>query len=258
MAAAHLKGMDTPPPPSDDPRRDPPRPWGAPEAAVAADPVAEPEPEDTSLGIDWARHRALLLVLVLIGLTFLWQMYMRFLSPVPGEEWLLALSTNAVASGRWWTFLTSMYMHGGALHLLMNLSALLPFGLIIGQRMGGDLGGQARLLGFYTGAGLVAGLAWLLMNPGGAGPMVGASGAIFGLWGGVIRMRRDGSLYPLFSREVGQQLIAPVILNVIITVAFGVMGGMGGEVAGIAWQAHLGGFVFGLLTIGLFVPRRQA
>jgi membrane associated rhomboid family serine protease len=88
--------------------------------------------------------------------------------------------------------------------------------------------------------------------------VVGASGAIFGLWAAVIRLPREGVVLPLLSMDVARQLTGPIIANVIVAVAFGVMGGMGGEVAGIAWQAHLGGFVFGLLTIGLFVPQRQA
>ncbi len=248
--------MDTPPPPSDDPRRDPPRPWGVADAAIAPHPAAEPE--DTSLGINWAENRALLLVLALTGGAFLIQMWMR--SPVGpgfGVEMLGAFSRQALAEGRWWTLLTSMVMHGSLLHLLMNLSALLPFGMILAKRLGPSPGGQLKWLAFYLGAGLAGSLAWLLLSPEG-GAVIGASGAIFGLWAAVIRLPREGGVLPLFSMAVARQMTAPIIANLIVMAAFGLTGGMGEGVAGIAWQAHLGGFVFGLLTIGFFLPRRQA
>jgi hypothetical protein len=53
--------MDTPPPPTDDLRRDPPRPWGSAEPATAPNPASDLEPEDTSLGIKWDENRALFL-----------------------------------------------------------------------------------------------------------------------------------------------------------------------------------------------------
>lgn len=250
--------MDTPPPPSDDPRRDPPRPWGSAGPTTAPQPASELEPEDTSLGIKWAENRALFLVLALTGVAFLIQMWMR--SPVGpgfGVEMLGAFSRQALVEGRWWTLLTSMVMHGSLLHLLMNLSALLPFGMILAKRLGPSLGGQLKWLAFYLGAGLAGSLAWLLLSPGG-GAVVGASGAIFGLWAAVIRLPREGGVLPLFSMAVARQMTAPIIANLIVMAAFGLTGGMGEGVAGIAWQAHLGGFVFGLLTIGFFLPRRQA
>jgi membrane associated rhomboid family serine protease len=250
--------MDTPQPPSDDPRRDPPRPWGSAEPATAVQPAPELEPEDTSLGIKWAENRALFLVLALTGAAFLIQMWMRSpAGPGYGVELLGAFSAEALGQGRWWTLLTSMVMHGGFLHLLMNLSALLPFGMILSRRLGPSLGGQLKWLVYYLGAGLAGSLAWLLLSPGG-GAVVGASGAIFGLWAAVIRLPREGVVLPLLSMAVARQMTAPIIANVIVAVAFGLTAGMGEGVAGIAWQAHLGGFVFGLLTIGLFVPRRQA
>ncbi len=205
----------------------------------------------------WRDARGVILLLVLILATFVWQMYVRFLSPSPDEEMLLALSTNAIASGHWWTLVTAMFMHGGIGHLLMNLSALLPFGLILGRWFGGDLRGQLRFLTFYLVAGLCGDLGYLLILHDPSGSMVGASGAIFGLWGAIIRLNRDGGLHPLFSREVGRQMVAPLLINLLFTLFYGFLASLVGS-GGIAWQAHVGGFVFGLLTIGLFLPRRQA
>ncbi|MBP7704878.1 MAG: rhomboid family intramembrane serine protease [Caulobacter sp.] len=211
--------------------------------------------DQRTINVTWAESWALALVAGLIGLGYLWQLYMQHLSPNPDAEWLAVLSRHALAEGRWWTLFSAMFMHGGGFHLLMNLSALLPFGLIVGRRLGANLRGQLTFLAFYLGAGLAADLAFLLLT----GPntaVVGASGAIFGLWGAVVRLPRDRGVWPLFSRHTARQMAAPIIANVLVAVLFGLGAGMGqGEVAGIAWQAHLGGFLFGLLTIGFIVPR---
>lgn len=227
--------MDTPtPPPEDLPAEAPP----------------SPEP---FTGVALRESWGVFLIIALIGLGYLWQ-----LTTDPETEYAAALSATAIAQGRWQTLVTSMFMHGGLMHLLMNLSALVPFGLIVARRMGPTMGGQLRFLAFYLLAGLAGDIVWLLIGAGQGGAVVGASGAIFGLWAAVLRLPRDGGpLYPLLSREVMRQMPGPIIANVLVAVAFGVMSAAGGG-AGIAWQAHLGGFLFGLLAIGVFLPRRQA
>lgn len=221
--------MDSPPPRDDAP----------------AEPYAPPrEPLLTfRLRDTWG----LVLVVAASVLTFLWQM-----TASDAEVMAVALSGDAIAAGQWQTLLTSIFLHGGVFHLLMNASALLPFGLIVARRMGPTTGGQLRFLAFYLLAGIAGGLLWLALA-GGQGAVVGASGAIFGLWGAVTRISPHGRLHPLFSRAVARQIPGPLIANVLVTLAFN---GLGGG-PGIAWQAHLGGFVFGIATIGLFLPPRQ-
>lgn len=210
--------------------------------------------QDASIGIAWRDSRLTILLIAVNLAVFAWQMWIRLFGADPAIEELGVLSLAGLAEGRWWTPLTSMFMHGGIGHILMNLSALLPFGLILGRRMGGELRGQMRLLGFYLLAGFVAAAVWLVTGGLGGGGMVGASGAIFGLWGAVLRLRRDDEgLYPVFSREVLRQLPGPFLANLAITLLFGLSG-----TGGIAWQAHVGGFLFGILTVGFFLPRRQA
>lgn len=239
--------MTSPLPPSEDP----PRPWGdAPDrqqTADAASPAAEP-----AFNISLRQAWGLAVILAGIGLGFVWQA----VSP-PDVEHLGALSINAIATNRWSTLLTHMFMHGGVLHLVMNLSALLPFGFIVAARMGPGAAGQLRFIAFYLACGLVAGVAWLVTGAGQGGAMVGASGAIFGLWGAVLRVRMDGGVHPLFSRAVARQLPGPIIANVIVAVAFEAANAFGGGIGGLAWQAHVGGFLFGLLTAGVVLPRRQ-
>ncbi len=226
-------------------------PWGSP--TESADRAAEARTPEPAFNTRPAQAWGVFLIVALIGLTYLWQLT----APDPETEFAAALSARSIAEGRWQTLFTSMFMHGGVAHLVMNLSALLPFGLIVARRMGPTVGGQLRFLVFYLLAGLAGNGVWLLMGAGQGGAVVGASGAIFGLWAAVLRMRRDGGpLYPLFSWEVARQMVGPLIANVLVTVAFGVMTA-GSGVGGIAWQAHLGGFLFGLATIGLFLPPRQ-
>lgn len=222
-------------------------PWASPREP---DPAAE-APREPAFNIPLANAWGLLVILAGIAVGYLWQIVGGVEADHAG-----ALSINAIATGRWQTLLTSMFMHGGLLHLVMNLSALLPFGLILARRMGPG-GGQLRFIAFYLASGLAAAFAWLAIGAGQGGAMVGASGAIFGLWGAVIRLSRRGQVLPLFSREVATQLPGPIIANVLVALAFGAAAAADGSVAGIAWEAHLGGFVFGLLTAGLFLPRRQ-
>lgn len=211
--------------------------------------------EQRTINVTWRESWALWLVVVLIGLGYLWQLSVQN-SANPDAEWVAVLSHPAIAEGRWWTTISSTFLHGGLFHLLMNLSALLPFGLIVSRRLGGTIRGQLTFLAFYLGAGIAGSLAFLALT----GPdmaAVGASGAVFGLWGAMVRLPRDrDGAWPLFSRETASQLPGPIIANVVVAVFFGLAGGLGqGEAAGIAWQAHLGGFLFGLLAIGFLMPR---
>lgn len=204
---------------------------------------------NTNLAGSWA----LILIIALIGVGFAIQLYLRHIANQPNLEVLGMLSRATLAEGWWWTPLSSMFMHAGLLHLAMNLSALLPFGLILSRRFGPGLRGQGGWLVFYLLSGLAGDAVYLALQPDPMALMVGASGAIFGLWGGVTRLSRQGELLPLFSRDVGRQLGGPIIANVVVVLAFGLSGS-----GGIAWQAHLGGFLFGILAIGAFLPRRQA
>lgn len=225
-------------------------PWGSPDQSAEPDPRERPsEPAfNTDLGKSWA----LILTVALIGVAFAVQLYLRYVLQQPGLETLGALSRGTLAEGWWWTPLSSMFMHAGILHLAMNMSALLPFGLILSRRFGPGLRGQGGWLAFYLLAGLAGDAVYLALQSDPLALVVGASGAIFGLWGGVARLSRQGELLPLFSREVGRQLGGPIIANVVVVLAFGLSGA-----GGIAWQAHVGGFLFGLLAIGFFLPRRQ-
>lgn len=174
-----------------------------------------------------------------------------------------ALWKPGVFSGLWWTPLTHMFLHaswqqpGGWLHIVMNSGALVAIGPALAQRLGRDWLGGLLFLAFYIACGLAGAGAFLLLAPDQVAA-VGASGAIFGLWGAVARLSGPGEikLAPIFSGTVGRQVVSAVISNLVVVglgAAYGLASGVG--VIGIAWQAHLGGFVAGMLLIQVMPVR---
>jgi len=168
-----------------------------------------------------------------------------------------ALSAPGIAHGLWWTTLTHMFLHAGWLHIAMNSAALVALGPAIAQRLGRDALGGLLFVAFFLVCGLAGAGAFLLLAPG-QGAAVGASGAIFGLWGAVARLSGPGEmrLAPLFSSSVLRQVISAVVSNLLVVglgAAYGLASGVG--IIGIAWQAHFGGFVAGLLLIQMLPAR---
>ncbi len=150
-------------------------------------------------------------------------------------------------------FVSYMGLHSGWTHLLINCLFLLAFAPIVARRFGAIL-----FLVFFIVCGVAGALTYLAFNWGSPVPVVGASGAISGLMAAALRMLPGQSpwavpgatpLAPIFSR---QMLVFSGLL-IGVNVVMGVTGlSIGGETAQIAWQAHLGGFVAGLLLSGPF------
>jgi membrane associated rhomboid family serine protease len=133
---------------------------------------------------------------------------------------------EGIAEGQYYRMLTAMFLHGGYAHILFNMLSL--------WWIGGPLEavlGRARYLALYFVSGLAgSALTYLLAEPN--APSLGASGAIFGLFGatGVLMRRLNYDLRPL---------VAMLVINLIITFYPGF---------NIAWQAHIGGLVAGVVT----------
>lgn len=170
--------------------------------------------------------------------------------------WDLALSGQALAEGRWYTLVTHMFAHGGLGHLLVNAGALLGLTVPIMKRIGAGPGGWLRYLAVFLLSGLAGAGAYLALHPAGVIGMVGASGAVFGLWGLAARLRPDGGLAGLGSKQVRREIVQVVQINVVLFVIFWAMSQADGG-GGLAWEAHAGGFLFGLLLGPLFLPRRK-
>lgn len=139
---------------------------------------------------------------------------------------------------------THMFVHAGWLHVLVNVGMLMAFGAGLEKIIGGR-----RLLLFYFATGLFGAMVHALLYPSLEVPMIGASGAVSGLFGGVLMMMYMGG-----SMGQGYRKLLPFVLVWIgITVLFGLFG-MPGVDNPIAWTTHIGGFIGGLL---LYKPVRR-
>ncbi len=149
-----------------------------------------------------------------------------------------------LADGLGWPALvdpiTYQFLHANFIHLGVNMLALLAFGSGVERRIGGW-----RMLVFFLVCGVVSALAHLAAYPSTPEPIVGASGAISGLFGGVLRFQfgaapgRRRGLWPI------------IILWIAVNFVVGQTGMPGADSAPIAWVAHLGGFLAGLLLFDL-------
>jgi membrane associated rhomboid family serine protease len=154
---------------------------------------------------------------------------------------------------------TSMFVHGGVLHLLGNMLFLHIFGDNVEDRFG-----HLRFLVFYLGCGAVAAIAQIAAAPHSATPMVGASGAIAGVTGAYFVLyprARVSMLVPifLFWRVIEVPAVLFLLLWFGIQLTYGMvsLGGGGPETGGVAWWAHVGGFGSGLIAALFLRPRRR-
>jgi membrane associated rhomboid family serine protease len=155
------------------------------------------------------------------------------------------------------TFLTSMFLHGGWLHLIGNMWYLMIFGDNVEDRLG-----RFRYILFYLLAGCCSALIHYASHPGSQIPTVGASGAIAAVLGAYTvcyPRARVITLVPLFPFFQIMALPALVVLGLwfvfqFLSAALALAAGGGG--GGIAWWAHIGGFVFGMIAVRLFAYRR--
>jgi membrane associated rhomboid family serine protease len=175
-----------------------------------------------------------------------------------GADWRQTggASALAVREGRWETLITSIFLHGGIMHIWLNMAALASLGAPVSLRFGKNLKGALWFYALFMVCGLVGGLTFVAMNWNGATPMIGASGAIFGLWAASARIGGGGSptLLSPFHPFVRSQIVAAVVSNLIIIAVFWFLGAIsGGGAIGLAWEAHLGGFVAGFFLIGPFL-----
>jgi membrane associated rhomboid family serine protease len=157
----------------------------------------------------------------------------------------------------WLTLLTSMFMHGGLLHLGGNMLFLWIFGNNVEDSMG-----PVRFVLFYLLAGLAADAAQILVNANSEVPSIGASGAVAGVLGGYLLLfpqaRVVTVVFIIFFFTI---LELPAILFLGIWIlqqaVFAYFDLGGSNQGGVAYFAHIGGFVFGLAAIRLFASERR-
>jgi membrane associated rhomboid family serine protease len=163
------------------------------------------------------------------------------LQPTPGSVYL--------------TLLTSMFMHGGFAHLFGNMLYL----WIFGDNIEDDLG-HARYAAFYLVCGVLASLAHVLTNTDSYIPSLGASGAISGVLGGYLVLHPHRRVHAIVLRGFVTQVPGWVAVGVwfVFQLISGLgMLGRGAQAGGVAYAAHIGGFIAGLMLVKLFAIGRQ-
>jgi membrane associated rhomboid family serine protease len=154
----------------------------------------------------------------------------------------------------WLTILFAMFMHGGLLHLGGNMLFLWIFGNNIEDSMG-----PVRFVGFYLLGGLVATAAQVAVDPSSTAPTLGASGAIAAVLGGYALLYPRARVVTLIFIIIFVTVIelpALLVLGVWFLLQLVDASSLGGG-GGVAYFAHIGGFIFGLLMIRLFANRAQ-
>jgi membrane associated rhomboid family serine protease len=156
------------------------------------------------------------------------------------------------------SLISSMFLHGGWLHLIGNMWFLWVFGLHVEDALG-----SAKFAVFYLVSGIVSGVVQLMLNLGSAVPTIGASGAIAGVMGAFL------ILYPR-ARVVTLIFIIVFITTVELPAAFmliywfviQLLSGLSSfssftDQGGVAWFAHVGGFLAGILLVRVFMAGRR-
>lgn len=179
-------------------------------------------------------------------------MFTQFLAFDPILYWDYPLDAVALMSAVLGPF-TYMLLHGDTMHLLANIGMLMAFGSLLARRMS-----NIWFLAFFVFSSFSGALFYLLLSLGDGASMIGASGGVSGILGGLLRLsfqKQAAHGGPMDERD--KQIILAfgalwLLLNLFL--AFQGLGLTGGP-SGIAWQAHLGGFIAGLLAINFFDGR---
>lgn len=168
---------------------------------------------------------------------------------------LIPIRLAAQPQTAWVTIFTAMFLHGGWLHMLSNMWILFIFGDNVEDRMG-----HGRYLLFYLLSGIAAAFLQSYWTWGSRMPMIGASGAIAGVLGAYMVLfpySRIASLVPILFMFTLVEIPAPVyLLFWFISQLFAGLFSLEGAAGGVAWWAHVGGFIFGMLAVRLFARRR--
>lgn len=208
-------------------------------------PIRDHNPSDRTPWVTYA---------LLVANVAIWLWSVTAITTDPALNWFyynFALIPARLAGGEGYAgLLTSMFLHAGVVHLAGNMLFLSIFGDNLEDRMG-----HAPFAAFYVACGMAAGLAQVLIDPTSAVPTVGASGAIAGIMGGYLllfpRARIDIILILIVFFKI---FPVPAWIMLGLWFAMQAFGGLGPQGdGGVAYWAHMGGFVAGLvLTVPLW------
>ena len=188
------------------------------------------------------------------------EQFVLSLAAIPADLFHRGPQVGNPAVPPWLTVFTSMFLHGNILHLGGNMLYLWIFGNNIE-----DVMGHGRFIMFFLVVGAVAAFSHALAAPSSTIPMIGASGAISGVLGAYVILfpfARVQVLIPIGIFPYIVHVSAVVVLGLWIVVqALNAIFDLGGLEGGVAWFAHVGGFVAGILLIKVFArpqPIRSA
>jgi len=208
-----------------------PQPWGA----------EEPPAREPMFNAPWPATTVVLAILGAYVVQIVWGG-----GQTAALRW--GLTPADLGHGRWGELIAMMFIHGGWPHAIMNALGALAFGPPVARWLGTRPRGALAFFAFYLICGVISGLGYAAVHLSQMEPVVGASGAVSGLMGAAARLfgRREG-LNPLNSSPVVSLAAGWVVVNAIMAV-FGA--GVLADGAKIAWEAHIAGFVAGVLLIG--------
>ena len=196
---------------------------------------------------------------VVTALIILVNVFVFLLELMHGEAFVMEWSAipQQITSGhRWITLLTAMFMHGSWSHIIGNMIFLWAFAPEIEEAMG-----RARYLLFYLAGGLVAMLAQIVVDPHSTVPNLGASGAIAAVMGAfIVTYPRDRIKAILFIFVFGRITFIPASLLIgfwFLTQLLHAGAVAQVQTGGVAYLAHIGGFVFGVATARFFEDSRR-
>jgi len=152
------------------------------------------------------------------------------------------------------TLITSMFLHGGWMHLLGNMTYLYIFGDNIEERLG-----KIKFLMFYFLTGLCAALTQALLDTSSTIPMIGASGAIAGILGGYLVLYPKANIKVFFWFIIFFKVFrirAFIVLGGWILIQFLSFSGEEFNSGGVAYGAHIGGFIAGAILIKFFCTQK--
>lgn len=162
----------------------------------------------------------------------------------PDSEQLLKWGADfrpSTLDGEWWRIITSMFLHAGIIHLLFNMYALMYIGALLEPLLG-----RLRFIAAYMFTGVISSLASLYFHP--MTVSVGASGAIFGMYGVFLAMLTTN----IIEKSARQAMLA----NIGVFVAYNLIYGFAGN-TNVDNAAHVGGLIGGIITGYLFYPTIQ-
>jgi membrane associated rhomboid family serine protease len=187
----------------------------------------------------------------------------QVLDRLPLETW--AFSGKAMDEGHYFALITSIFMHGSPTHLIVNMLAYLSAAPLVCARFGKGIAAFVPYTIFYLLCGLAGNSFYWLLHPHGGLPIVGASGAIYGIIAALYRLHMyEDRLYPLWSKRVGTAFRFLLTSNLTVVLLFAGPAildqidtgkSLRDIVIPVAWEAHVGGFLAGLLLIGVMAGK---